>query len=206
MSAKAALGIGLVAFGGLGAWWWFHRGEAPSTGGAKTYPYVPYNIPGGTPIPAEEPSAPTPATPLGRPYVPAHPTPIGAPYVPEAPSSEPDYRAMARDAALDNGVPPELFLRLIERESNFNPNAVSPTGDIGIAQLNPRFHPRGVAEDPAQALPYAAKYLKRMFGRFGTWEKALAAYNWGPTNLARTGIDGIPPSVRLYIDAIMGKG
>jgi len=76
---------------------------------------------------------------------------------------------------------------------------------VGIAQLNPRYHPRGVAEDPAQALPYAARYLKRMFNRFGSWEEALAAYNWGPTNLVRSGISNIPPSVRTYVDAILGR-
>jgi len=34
-----------------------------------------------------------------------------------APSGAPDYREMARQAAIDNQVPPALFVRLIERES-----------------------------------------------------------------------------------------
>ena len=198
MNASKEFGMVILALGSVGAWWWWTQREGShdtGTGGATTYPYVPYTVPEGTP------SAP----PTGVPYVPASPTPLGVPYVPEATAGAPDYRAMASEAALDNGVPVPIFLGLIERESNFNPDAVGSTGDVGIAQLNPRYHPRGVAEDPAQALPYAARYLKRMFNRFGSWEEALAAYNWGPTNLDRSGISNIPPSVRTYVDAILGR-
>jgi len=129
--------------------------------------------------------------------------PYNAPDGTPLPKEATDYREMARQAAVDNQVPPALFVRLIERESRFQPDVVGITGDIGIAQLNPRFHPRGVAKDPAQALPYSAKYLRKMYDRFGTWEEAVAAYNWGPTNLSVHGIDGIPTSVRSYVDAIV---
>ena len=119
-----------------------------------------------------------------------------------APGNALEYRAMARQAAIDNGVPQGLFSRLIERESNWDPTVVGVTGDLGIAQLNPRYHPRAIAMDPTRALPYAAKYLKQLFDRFGTWEQAVAAYNWGPTRLAREGMDNLPPSVRDYVDAV----
>jgi len=132
------------------------------------------------------------------PYVP-YDTPKGS----SPPEGAPDFREMARQAAIDNHVPPALFVRLIERESRFQPDVVGVTGDIGIAQLNPRFHPRGVAQDPAQALPYAAKYLRRLYDRFGTWEEAVAAYNWGPTKLSINGFGGIPTSVRSYVETIV---
>ena len=135
---------------------------------------------------------------------------ISYPYHPYGPingtptptTGTPDYRELARRAAIANRVPPGLFARLITRESNWDPDVVGVTGDVGIAQLNPQFHPRGVAEDPEQALPYAARYLKQLFDRFGTWEQAVAAYNWGPTKLAREGMDNLPPSVRDYVDAV----
>ncbi len=122
---------------------------------------------------------------------------------PEAPQDLLYLQGLARQAASANRIPEKLFFNLIERESGWDPTVVGITGDVGIAQLNPSYHPRDVAEDPAQALPYAAKYLKQLFDRFGTWEEALAAYNWGPTNLTREGIDNIPQSVQDYVDAIL---
>src|SRR5690606_9997315 len=34
--------------------------------------------------------------------------------------------------------------------------------------------------DPAQAIDAAARYLSGLHARFGDWDVALAAYNWGP--------------------------
>ena len=115
----------------------------------------------------------------------------------------PDYRALSRRYAQAHDVPPGLFERLIERESGFDPYAVGPTGDLGIAQLNPRFHPRGVAADADQSLDYAAGYLRSLYDRFGTWQQAVAAYNWGPTNLARFGMSNIPDATRRYVNDIV---
>ena len=51
------------------------------------------------------------------------------------------YRAIyldaARSAALRHGVPADLFVRLVTRESGWNPAAVSPRGAVGLAQLMP---------------------------------------------------------------------
>jgi len=164
--------IAAVGLLAVGAAWWSTRQENE---GSKSYPYRPHNLPEGVPL------SPPPTT---------------------SPASPTDYRALARQAALANGVPPALFARLITRESNWDPDVVGVTGDVGIAQLNPTFHPRAVAEDPQKALPYAARYLKRLFDRFGTWEQAVAAYNWGPSNLATHGIDNMPPSVQAYVYAV----
>ncbi len=48
-----------------------------------------------------------------------------------------DYRSLASDVARQNGVPVPLFLGLLQQESGFNPNAVSPAGAIGLGQLMP---------------------------------------------------------------------
>jgi soluble lytic murein transglycosylase-like protein len=37
-------------------------------------------------------------------------------------------------------------------------------------------------------------YLARMFGRYGDWSDALAAYNWGPGNLDAWIAAGRPPN------------
>jgi soluble lytic murein transglycosylase-like protein len=48
-----------------------------------------------------------------------------------------DYRAEAQRIAREVGVDPDLFLRLIQQESGFRPDVVSPKGAIGLAQLMP---------------------------------------------------------------------
>ena len=44
-----------------------------------------------------------------------------------------EYVAIARQDAIDAGIPPDYFVRQINQESGFNPNAVSPAGAVGIA-------------------------------------------------------------------------
>jgi len=41
--------------------------------------------------------------------------------------------------------------------------------------------------DPVQNLVGGARYLRSQFERFGSWQLALAAYNAGPTRVARLG-------------------
>lgn len=117
------------------------------------------------------------------------------------------YAGMARDAARRHGVPEDLFLRLIQQESNFNPNARSHKGAIGLAQLMP-----GTAQDlrvdpndPAENLDGGARYLKEQYRKFGQWPLALAAYNAGPGAVEKH--KGIPPfrETRDYVKKIWGR-
>ena len=48
-----------------------------------------------------------------------------------------DLEDLARRTAASYNLPPEIFLRLINTESGFNQNAVSPKGAIGLTQLMP---------------------------------------------------------------------
>lgn len=117
------------------------------------------------------------------------------------------YAGMARDAARRHGVPEDLFLRLVQQESNFNPRAISSKGAIGLAQLMPgtardlRVDPN----DPAQNLEGGARYLKEQYRTFGNWRLALAAYNAGPGAVQKHG--GIPPfrETRNYVKKIWGR-
>lgn len=83
------------------------------------------------------------------------------------------------------GVPRHLLARMAEQESNYDPSARSSAGAIGIMQIVPRWHPGVNALDPAEAIDYAGNLLRRHFDRFGSWVKALGAYNAGPTRLAK---------------------
>lgn len=116
------------------------------------------------------------------------------------------YLATAKAAAARHGVPEDLFLRLIQQESGWNPGAVSPKGATGLAQLMPETaaHLGVDIADPAQNLEGGARYLRMMYDRFGTWKLALAAYNAGP--IAVDEHDGIPPYAETvaYVSAIAG--
>lgn len=112
------------------------------------------------------------------------------------------------DAATRNGVPPELFLRLVQQESGFNPNALSKAGARGLTQLMP-----GTAEelgvdpnDPLQNLDGGARYLRQQYDRFGDWRLGAAAFNAGPGNVQKYG--GIPPfeETQNYVRKILGEG
>jgi len=118
------------------------------------------------------------------------------------------WLAEARAAARRHGIPEDLFLRLVQRESNWQVAAVSSKGAIGLAQLMPGTADLlGVAiDDPAANLDGGARYLRMMHDRFGTWRLALAAYNAGPEAVERAG-RAVPdfPETRAYVAAILGR-
>lgn len=123
------------------------------------------------------------------------------------------YESLFEAATAKYRLPPGLLSRLALRESAYNPSAVSPAGAIGLMQIMPKFHPdldpgelaldRAAALDPKRAIPYAAKYLRQLYDRFGTWTLAVAAYNAGPTAVKK--YRGVPPfkETRAYVAAIL---
>lgn len=88
-----------------------------------------------------------------------------------------------------HGLPGEIFAAMVMTESNFNPAARSHVGAIGLTQLMPATARQlGVnPHDPMQNLEGGARYLRAQYDRFGDWPLALAAYNAGPTRVARLG-------------------
>lgn len=116
------------------------------------------------------------------------------------------YLSMARDAARRHQIPEELFLRLVQQESGWNPAAKSHKGAFGLAQLMPGTARklRVDASDPYQNLDGGARYLKQQHRDFGSWPLALAAYNAGPGAVKKYG--GVPPyrETKNYVKIIWG--
>lgn len=117
-----------------------------------------------------------------------------------------EYLEVAKAAARKHNVPEDLFLRLVQQESGWNPSAVSPKGATGLAQLMPDTARllRVDIDDPEENLEGGARYLRMMYDRFGSWRLALAAYNAGPMAVEEHG--GIPPYAETenYVKAILG--
>lgn len=112
------------------------------------------------------------------------------------------YSAIVAKAAGKNGLDRNLLSSVIRAESNFHPRAVSRKGALGLMQLMPATA-RSLAVrnpfDPAENVQGGAKYLKKLLGKFGSVNLALAAYNAGPANVSLYG--GVPPfrETRDYI-------
>lgn len=93
------------------------------------------------------------------------------------------YANLINSSARRNGLDPWLLAALLWVESSFHAHARSSTGDYGIAQINLASHPnvtQAEADNPAFAIPWAARYLatlKREAG--GSAAGALRAYNTG---------------------------
>jgi soluble lytic murein transglycosylase-like protein len=126
-------------------------------------------------------------------YVPPAPAPAPATPTPAAqPAPSPSQLA---DAAADKyGLPRRLVRSVISRESDFQPQAVSPKGAIGLMQLMPATAEALGADprDPAQNVDAGTRYLRDLLEKYdgGLWH-ALAAYNAGPGAVDK--YQGVPP-------------
>lgn len=136
-------------------------------------------------------------------------------WVDALPATGREWAAAIQRAASDAGLDPRLLAAMVWQESGFNPEAISGSGAIGLAQLMPATADGlGVdPHDPIQNLGGGARYLAWTIQEFGSVELGLAAYNAGPGNVrAANGIPDIPetqayvPRVLEYYRILGGEG
>lgn len=122
-------------------------------------------------------------------YVKKRPSPILKHEVPNR------YDHIVKKASKHYGLSPSLIKAVIKVESDYNPNAVSKSGAMGLMQIMPENarnlelqHPF----NPGENIMAGVRYLKHLMNRFdGKLILALAAYNAGPGNVER--FETIPP-------------
>ena len=113
---------------------------------------------------------------------------------------------MIREVSDRYRVDPALVRAVIQTESNWNSSAISRKGARGLMQLVPGTAQQlGVdnAFDPKQNLDGGVRYLHSLLERYnGDLDRALAAYNAGPTAVDRAG--GIPQyrETRKYVQKV----
>ena len=95
------------------------------------------------------------------------------------------FAELFQRAEYTHGLPPHLLARMAQQESNYDPRVQSTAGAQGIMQITPRWHPDVDPFNVSASIDYAGALLRKHFERFGSWSKALAAYNAGPTRLQR---------------------
>jgi soluble lytic murein transglycosylase-like protein len=118
------------------------------------------------------------------------------------------FAVLVSQAAADTKLPESLLHAVIETESNYNPDAISRKGAVGLMQLMPQTAQRyGVTNprDPAANVLGGARYLKSLLVLFDyEIPLALAAYNAGPAAVMRSGRT-LPPyaETRRYVPRVM---
>jgi hypothetical protein len=108
------------------------------------------------------------------------------------------------------GLPPMPFVRLIWKESRFNPRAVSPKGAQGIAQFMPgTAEERGLDDpfEPTSAIVHSASLLADLRQEFGNFGLAAAAYNAGAERVRAwlAGASGLPWETQSYVQFVTGR-
>lgn len=128
-----------------------------------------------------------------------------------APAAEPMAASKNMDDIISgtaerHAVDPDLVRAIVKVESNFNPDAVSRKGAMGLMQLIPGTARRfGVSDifNPEENVDGGVRYLKYLLGVYnGNLRLSLAAYNAGEKAVDRH--NGIPPypETKQYVNKI----
>ena len=115
--------------------------------------------------------------------------------------------AVFSQAAQKYHVPENLLRAVAKAESNFDPDAVSSCGAMGIMQLMPSTaESLGVTDafNPVQNINGGAKLLSSLLNQYdGDYKLTLAAYNAGSGNVEKYG--GVPPfqETQNYVNRVL---
>lgn len=114
-----------------------------------------------------------------------------------------------------NNLPGGMMDRLAMDESGYGKNLISPAGALGTYQFMPDTAKEyGIDPlDTKAASGAAGKMLASLFKKYGAWDKAIAAYNWGDGNLdkdiAKHGKDWLkyaPAETQGEVSNVVGHG
>jgi murein DD-endopeptidase MepM/ murein hydrolase activator NlpD len=92
------------------------------------------------------------------------------------------WKPLLQEAERRFGVPWQVLGAIMAIESGGNPRARSPQGAVGLMQIMPNYHAGRAAKyggdlwDPRVNVFTAADFLSELYRRYGSWEKAAAAY------------------------------
>ena len=107
-----------------------------------------------------------------------------------------DYYELVMEYSEKHSVPPALVFAIIKVESNFDKDAESRVGAMGLMQMMPSTYDflasrlnepsiNSLLYVPEVSIKYGTYYLQYLYNRFGDWEKVLVAYNWGEGNFKK---------------------
>ena len=120
-----------------------------------------------------------------------------------------DVHKLIRAAAVKHKVPPAFVKSIVRAESNFNCNALSEKGAVGLMQLMPSTAMEYGADPtiPEQNIDAGTRYLGVLLKRYAKYKnctkRAIAAYNAGPGAVDK--YKGVPPykETRGYVTKVL---
>ena len=122
----------------------------------------------------------------------------------------PDLAGAIHDAAVGEGLEPELAFRVVRVESEFNERATSPVGAVGLTQLMPataRHYMPNVTRKQLYNrdvnLRVGFRYLRGLIKEYKSVRLALLVYNRGPVAVQAALNNGQDPA-NGYERVVMG--
>jgi len=134
---------------------------------------------------------------------------------PVVPFNKSDAATLFASLEKARGLPPGTLMAVAQKESSFNPLAISKKGNKGLFQFGDTTAKQYDVKDPYNWVDEsigAAAYLSDLYKKYGSWNKAFAAYNWGPGNLdadikkwGDAWRDHVPGETADYVPALMKR-
>ena len=108
------------------------------------------------------------------------------------------YREIVEKYAAEYNIPSYIIFAIIDVESDFDSEAISRVGAVGLMQMMPstfewltsadhlgeNLSPEALCE-PEVSIRYGTYYLRYLFEKFYNWDTVFAAYNAGEGNVAK---------------------